>query len=101
MEIFLLIGFAASIIILIIDKKKFHLLLAELRGAREKISTLDRKERECHLLQQEIVEWRVKCAALETQLREREDFYQKKIAEIGDLTTFCSCLLYTSPSPRD
>lgn len=89
MEIFLLIGFVSSIIILIIDKKKFHSLLSELQLAREKLSALDKKERECHLLQQEIIEWRVQHASLKTQLQEREDFYKRKIEEIGDFSTFC------------
>lgn len=89
MEIFLLIGFLVSIIIIIIDKKKYHMLFVELNAAREKVGVLDKKERQCALLQQELVEWRVRYAAIETRLREREDFYQRKIAEIGDVTTFC------------
>lgn len=89
MEIFLLISFVISIIFFIIDKKKYHLLLAEKNAAREKVALLDKKERQCAALQQELVEWRVRYAAIETTLREREDFYQKKIAEIGNVTTFC------------
>lgn len=89
MEIFLLISFVISIIFFIINKKKYHLLLAEKNAAREKIALLDKKERQCAALQQELVEWRVRYAAIETTLREREDFYQKKIAEIGNVTTFC------------
>lgn len=71
------------------DKKKYHMLFLEFHSAREKIITLDKKERQCHLLQQEIMEWKIQYASMETQLREREDFYQRKIAEIGDITTFC------------
>lgn len=89
MEIFLLISFVISIIFLVIDKKKYHLLLVEMNAAREKVAALDKKERQCAVLQQELVEWRVRYAAIETQLREREDFYKRKIAEIGDITTFC------------
>ncbi|MGL4348134.1 MAG: DNA recombination protein RmuC [Chlamydiales bacterium] len=89
MEMFLLISFVISIIFFIIDKKKYHLLLAEKNAAREKVALLDKKERQCAALQQELVEWRVRYAAIETTLREREDFYQKKIAEIGNVTTFC------------
>lgn len=89
MEIFLLLAFVTSIIIFIIEKKKFHLLLAEVQSAREKVHSLEKKEKELHFLQEELIEWRVKCASLQTQLQEREDFYQRKIAEIGDFSAFC------------
>lgn len=89
MEIFLLISFVISIFFFIRDKKKYLSLLAEMNLAREKLTLLDKKERQCATLQQELIESKVQIAAIETTLREREDFYRKKIAEIGDVTTFC------------
>ena len=89
MEIILFIGFVVSIIFFIIEKKKYHELLAEMHLIREKLTFLDKKERQCAALQQELIESKVRYAAIETTLREREDFYQKKIAEIGDMTVFC------------
>lgn len=89
MEIILFIGFVVSIIFFIIEKKKYHELLAEMHLVREKLSFLDKKERQCAALQQELIESKVRYAAIETTLREREDFYQKKIAEIGDMTALC------------
>lgn len=89
MEIFLLISFLIFLLLFILEKKKCLTLLAESQGVREKLTLLDKKERQCATLQQELIEAKVRYAELETTLRERESFYQKKIAEIGDVTTFC------------